>query len=249
MALFNITNDGYVNLPPTVVGDITINITYSLGVHIFTIADFTTGTTPQYSDPENDGVLTVKIISLPLTGQLNLSGVPVTAGDDITLADIMAGNLIYDIDEFETDGYTDTNMTFNIADDGSLTYGAITAGIVTFVVEADINLPPDNVGDKTINLNYTVSHVFTRANLTTETTPVYSDPEGDAEQSVKILSLPNIGSLSVNGLSATVNQVVPFTTIDSGFFIYNQSGLISNTGFTTSFDFAISDAGSGQFTS
>ena len=248
MALFNVTNQGYGNLPPTVVGDITINITYDDGEHIFTIADFTTGTTPVYSDPEGDDVETVKIVTLPTVGTLELSEVAVIAGDEITLADIVAGNLIYNTDGIVTAGYTDSTMTFNIADDGSSSYGAITPGIVTFVVGAEINLPPSAVGNKTLNLSYAQFYPITRANLTTETTPAYADPEGDAEENVKILSLPSVGTLLVSGLPATVNQIIPFTILDSGFFVY-LCDAADLDGYTTTFDFAISDVGSGEYTS
>jgi len=248
MAIFNVTNSGQGNLPPTQVGDITINLDYADEEHEFTIADFTTVTTPVYSDPEGDGVETVKILTLPTTGTLYLSGVPVNVNDEITLADIVAGNLTYDIDLLETGGYTDSTMTFNIADDGSSSYGAITPGVVTFVVGAEINLPPDVVGDETIAVTYAATYVYTAADFTTNTTPAYNDPEADAAEDLKILSLPASGSLKYNGAPCSVNQIVSFADITAGLLQYTADNgtLIAHT---DPWNFAIADAGSGTFSS
>ena len=246
MAFFNVTNTGYGNLPPTVVGDITINIAYASIQHVFTIADFTTGTTPVYSDPSNDAAETVKIVTIPTVGSLELNSVAVTANDEISAADIAAGNLTYDIDLSDIDSYIDSSMTFNVADSGSLSYGAIANGIVTISVGAKINLPPDNVGDNTINLAYNEFYTFTRANFTTETTPAYSDPEADAENNLKILSLPINGTIKIDGVVASVNNVVSFANIDLGKLTYAPNVSIITTQ-TLTFDFSIADVGSGQY--
>lgn len=50
----------------------------------FSIADFTS----QYSDPENNGMVRVKVISLPANGTLLLNGVNVIAGQEINIADL-----------------------------------------------------------------------------------------------------------------------------------------------------------------
>jgi hypothetical protein len=247
MAIFNVTTGGSVNLPPTQVGDITIDLTFN-ETYVFTIADFTTLTTPVYSDPEGDSVQSVKILTLPAVGGLLLSAVAVTVGQEIALADITGGNLTYVADVAQTAGYTDSAMTFNIADDGSGSYGAITPGVVTFTAEAEVNLPPSSIGNLTINLVYGEFHVFTRANFTTETTPAYVDPEGDPALNLKILSLPATGNLKLSAVNCTVNQVVPFSSIDSGLFTYAPNVAITTVQNLT-FDFAIADSGSLQYSS
>lgn len=246
MAFFNVTNTSYENLAPTVVGNITINITYATAQHIFTVADFTTLTTPVYSDPENDSAETVKIVTIPTVGLLKLSSIDVSPNDEISVVDIAAGNLTYNIDLGDTDSYIDSDMTFNVADNGSFSYGAIVEGIVTISVGAEINLPPDNVGDNTINLDYNEFYTFTRANFTTETTPAYSDPEADAENNLKILSLPINGTIKIDGVVASVNNVVSFANIDLGKLTYVPNVSII-TAQTITFGFSISDAGSGQY--
>jgi len=248
MAKFNVTNVSSINLPPTEVGDITINIVFAVGTHVFTPANFTTETVPVYSDPEEDDVFTVKITALPTLGSLELSAVAVNVNDEITLADITAGNLTYDIAVAETAGYSDSDMTFNIADDGSETYGVITDGIVTFAVTSEINLPPSDVGDNIINLTNGEFYTFTSANFTTETTPAYVDPEGDAPYKVKILTLPANGTLKFNGTNVIVNQEVTVAEIDAGLLTYVPDVSIKTVQSLT-FDFAVSDVGSEGFTS
>tara|TARA_R110000772_G_scaffold62137_2_gene139637 strand:+ start:741 stop:1484 length:744 start_codon:yes stop_codon:yes gene_type:complete len=247
MAIFNVTTGGSINLPPTQVGDITINLTFNQ-TYVFTIADFTTLTTPIYTDPEGDAVQSVKIVTLPTIGGLLLSAVAVTVGQEISLVDITGGNLTYVADIVQTAGYTDSDMTFNIADDGSGSYGVITPGIVTFTVAAEINLPPSAVGDNTINMVYGEFRAFTRADFTSATTPVYTDPEGDAEQNLKILSLPADGQIVLSGTAVIVNQVIPFSTIDLGTMLWVPDISIK-TAQNLTFNFAVSDVGSGQYTS
>jgi hypothetical protein len=247
MGIFNVTTSGSVNLPPTQVGDITIELTFN-ETYVFTIADFTTLTTPVYSDPEGDDVQSVKIVTLPTIGQLLLSAVPVIADQEIALVDITGGNLTYVADVAQTAGYTDSDMTFNIADDGSGSYGAITPGIVTFTVAEEINLPPSSIGDNTLNLDYSEFHIFTRDNFTTETTPVYVDPEGDPALNLKLLSLPATGNLKLNAVNCTVNQIIPFSSIDDEFFVYAPDVSIK-TAQNLTFDFAIADAGSLEYSS
>jgi hypothetical protein len=248
MAKFNVTNVAVTNLPPTEVGNVAIDILYADTSYVFVEADFTTGTTPVYSDPENDAVSTVKVVTLPTVGTLKLSAVDVIADDEITLADIVAGNLEYFIDLTDTDGYTDSIMTFNIADVGSLEYGAITDGIVTLNVSAEINLPPSSVGDITINLINGEFYTFTSANFTSETTPPYSDPESDAALNLKVLSLPADGTLKLSGIVLTVNDIVSFAEISSGLFTYVPDVSIKIIQ-TLTFDFAVSDVGSFEYTS
>lgn len=247
MGIFNVTTVESINLPPIQVGDITIDLTFN-ETYVFTIADFTTLTIPVYSDPEGDSVQLVKILTLPVVGQLLLSSIPVIVNQEIALSDITGGNLTYVADVAQTAGYTDSVMTFNIADDGSGSYGAITPGVVTFIAEAQVNLPPSSVGDLTINLAYGEFPIFTRANFTTETTPAYVDPEGDLALNLKILSLPATGNLKLSAVNCTVNQVVSFSSIDSGLFTYAPNVAIT-TAQNLIFDFAIADSGSLQYSS
>lgn len=240
--LYTVTNGGLQNGRPTQIGANSITID-NRAIYTFTVADFTTGTSPVYSDPEDDALAYIKILNRPGIGDLVLNGVTLVNNDIVSVGEITTGNLTYVSQDNDSHYYEVFN--FDCADIGSNSLSGLDDGIMTMTVGEVENSPPDNVGDKTINLTYGQIYVFTSANFTSETTPAYSDPEGDAAYSLKILSLPATGELTYNGNAATVNQVVLMTEIDAGYLVYNPD--ISETGILIlDFDFAIADSGSGQ---
>jgi hypothetical protein len=243
MGIFTLTVGSYTNLSPSQIGNISLNLTYNQ-TYTFTIDDFTTNTTPPYMDPEGDSVETVKIITIPTQGVLELSAVAVIALDEITLADINAGNLKYIADVADTDGYSNSELTFDIADDGSSTYSGLT-GIVTFNVGSQANAAPV-IGDGASAVNYGEALVFTSAMFTTGTTPAYSDAEGDPASQLKILTLPTLGIIQYNGINVVVNQIINFSDIDLGLLTFIPD-LADTNGDVQNFTYAISDTGSGIF--
>lgn len=118
--------------------------------------------------------------------------------------------------------------------------------IMTITTNAYVNLPPSQVGDNSKSTNYGVTIIFTVADFTTNTTPAYSDPEGDTASLLKITSLPTNGVLQLNGVNVTLNQEISFTDIDAGLFTYvpNNATL---TSYIVNFNFEIADSGSGIF--
>jgi hypothetical protein len=246
MALFTITVNAQVNLSPSRIGNLNLSLDYN-ELYTFTISDFTTNTTPTYEDPEGDIVNKVKIITLPIVGELTLSGVPINALDEISKTSIDSGLFKYQCDILDEDGYIDNNSTFDISDIGSGNFSELTPGIITFIVGTKPNLPPNVVGDGEMTLDYGITGVFTRDMFTTDSVPVYSDPEGDVAYQLKILSLPIAGSLRLNGTIVVINQNILFTDIDSGLFTYVPS-LADIDGDSQQFTYSISDIGSQQFT-
>ena len=206
------------------------------------VANFTTETTPAYSDPEDDALSLIKILTLPSVGTLKLNGIDVIVGQQITSGQISTNNFTY---VSTIDG--DYTFTFDAADVGSNSLSGLSTGIITMSVAEKINLPPSVVGDNAFNLSYGDSLIFTTANFTSGTTPAYVDPEGDPPQSVKILSLPANGDLVHNGINVIVNQVIPVSEINSGYLIYEPD--LSETALQNlSFNFSVADTGSGIHT-
>jgi len=121
-------------------------------------------------------------------------------------------------------------------------------GVITITSNAEPNNPPSRSGYFSFNLNIGSSYVFTKENFTTETLPSYLDPEGDDMESIKITSLPTIGSLKKNGVLVSLNDEVTSSELNSGALVYeSQTGLTesySDSGMT----FVISDVGSSTFT-
>jgi hypothetical protein len=113
-------------------------------------------------------------------------------------------------------------------------------------VADEVNQPPSSVGDGSIVADWATTIVFTRASFTTSTIPAYADPEGDAAGQLKVLSLPANGTLRHSGNIVTVNQVILFTEIDAGYFVYLPNTLITNLQ-QLEFNFSIADVGSGTF--
>jgi hypothetical protein len=242
--IYSITNGPLSNARPTTIGSKTVNLLHSV-VHTFTVANFTTETSPQYADPENDPLSFIQIKSLPSSGLLKLSGTNCTVGQIVSASNISLGNLKYNQSGVTT-AYS-VFFNFDVADTGSATLSGLAGGVFNINVAKIVNLQPSAVGNITLTKNYGESITFTAANFTTETTPAYADPEGDAASKLKVLSLPLTGTLFFNGSPVTVNQVIAFSFISSGFLTYNPD-LGVTTAQTLTFDFAISDTGSEIFT-
>lgn len=245
MSTITITITEAVNQPPNQSGWGSISILYN-ELYVFTLADFTTNTNPAYEDPEGDALEAVKITILPTVGTLLLSAVPVTALDEITATDIGLGNLTYQADPADTDGYSDGDMMFTVSDVGSSTF-TLSAERFVITAEAQENQPPSTVGDGVMNLAYGETGVFTRAMFTTGATPPYADPEGDAALNLKITGLPVLGSIRLNGFAVVLDQVVSFADIDNELLTYVPD-LADTDGDMQGFTFQIADEGSFDYT-
>lgn len=239
--IISITTSALVNSRPSAIGANSISMGYG-NTYTFTLADFTTDTTPEYADPENDELSFVYIATLPKTGELQLSGVSVSIGDEISSGDISTGNFTFVADSNTTNEYS-ASFEFDIADQGSSTVSGLDDGVMTLVVAAEPNDPPSSISDNSLTVSHGDSITFTSANFQVG----YVDPEGDAAYAVKILSLPSAGELQLDGVAVTVNQEIPFTEIASSYLVY-----IPDTSVTTavdySFEFAVSDEGSKEYT-
>lgn len=183
----------------------------------------------------------------------------------MSLPNTVMGKLFYDEEEVEI------GFTFNYKDSVNLTYLRINneeisdsfqfkisdnsqnklysnMAVVNINIGAYINQKPDRVGDLEVSMTNGSTKIFTINDFTINLVPTYHDPEGDSPSKLKVLSLPTSGVLKLNGVNVTVNQEIPFANISSGLFTYVSDGSIL-TATSTHFDFAISDTGSGLFTS
>ena len=246
MALITITSSKRKNKPPMSIGYGNITVAHS-EERILTLDDFTINTSPQYNDPEGDSVESVKIKSRPSTGSLELNNILVVNGQEIDVQEVIDGNLKYISDISTTSAYTDV-IQFDLSDMGSGEYSELETGYLNMNVQEEINLPPSQVGDYSHDLNFGESLVFTRQMFTTLTVPVYLDPEGDAESEIKITSLPSNGELRFNGILVSVGQVIDFADIDLGLLVFNPDPQYASLN-SVSFNYSISDVGSGEFAS
>ena len=246
--LYTITNSGSTNSRPTQIGANTVATTYGTS-YVFTLADFTTGTTPIYSDPEGDALSYIQVITLPSQGELHIDDVAISAGQLVTVGIIAAGNFKLVPPATKPGGFAELvpSFKFDCADAGSNSLSGLDTGVMSLTLTTVANSAPSTVGDNTIFRPYGVTKVFTAADFTTNTTPPYSDPEGDLAYKVKITSLPTSGSLSFNGSGVTINQEILLSSVDAGYLVFDQDLAVKSSQ-AIAFNFAISDVGSEQFT-
>jgi hypothetical protein len=242
--IITITNSNAENGRPNSIGSNSVSIA-NRSTYTFTVADFTTETRPPYSDPEDDSMSYIKILNRTGIGELQLNGVTLNNDDLVYTGDISTGNFTY-VSQDNDDSYPVT-FKFDCADEGSGTLSGLTDGIFTISVAEKENQPPDSVGNNTIDRNYSESITFTRSDFTTNTTPPYNDPEGDAAYKLKITSLPSDGLLTHNNSPVTLNQEILFNEIDQGYMVYTPDSVIIIAQ-TVTFDYCISDTVSQEYT-
>jgi len=134
--------------------------------------------------------------------------------------------------------------------------------LATFIINVETgpagNLPPSSVGDNiatvfsvegvTVNTEFDPPLVFTREMFTTETTPPYSDPEGDSAYKLRINTLPLYGTIKLGNVSVVPGQKILFTEIDAGNLEYYPDDTLEQD-HSINFTFSVSDEGSQQYTS
>ncbi len=243
MGVITLSISARTNQPPSSSGWLSIPLDYN-STHVFTLANFTTETTPAYSDPEDDALESIKITSLPVQGQLLKGVTPVSLNDVITSAELTAGDLTYVSDDTDTDGYSDGFMEFLVSDVGSSTF-TTSPKIVTFVVSSNVNQPPSQVGDGELDITVGETVTFTRAMLTTGLNPAYSDPESDIALNLLIETVPLFGNLYLDGVLVVDGQIIPFTSIDSSLLTYVNISLEDGNN-DEKFSFKIADSVSGE---
>jgi len=247
MATFTVTVNSKDNQPPNQIGNNLIGLDHNTE-YVFTIDDFTTNTTPSYSDPEDDPASSIRILALPDIGNLEFNNTPITiVPRDVTSVELLAGLLTYQADPLNTDGYISGTFKFDVADSGSLQYSGLEA-FMTFKVAPVSNSPATEVGDNSVTIEYGEVIVFTSADFTTNTTPAYSDPENDNPALLRIDSLPSSGTLLLNNVPVVINQVILFSDIAAGNLTF-ENDPTDTDGETTNFNFSIADSGSGIFVS
>ena len=116
MGTITMNTGAYENLPPDVIGDNTL-ATPNRTDFVYTMAMFTSGTTPPYNDPEGDLADAIRVDTLPPDGVLKLNGTPVIAGDIISSTDI--DNSLFTFSPPDQDPLDADDWTFSVRDVGS----------------------------------------------------------------------------------------------------------------------------------
>lgn len=243
MGLVTVDISAQSNQPPSQSGWVSVSTPSNTNLTL-TLANFTTETTPPYSDPEGDPLESIKITSIPIQGTLKIGLLDVLAGDVITSAQILAGDLVYEPDPVDVQGYSDSRMRFLVSDTGSSTF-TTSPQVMTIIVEASENDPPSTVGNGEHEMTLGSAFTFTREALTTQLSPPYEDPEGDIASRLRVNRIPTYGVLTLDGVPVVNNQIISFTDIDNLLLVYTNNG---NPGSDIEgFEFEIADVGSEIF--
>lgn len=200
--------------------------------------------TTNFNDKDGDSWCEVVLLDLPSasSGTILYKGQPVQVGGCFLVNDAI--HLSF---KRITAGAISEQLKFKISDNNQNKQYSNMA-TVQINIRAYVNKPPTSVGNLAVTIEHATTKTFSGSDFTTGLSPAYADFEGDAPSQLKVLSLPNSGTLKLNGIAVTINQDVPFSSIQGGLFTY-VSNSSDTSAISTSFTFAMSDTGSGQFTS
>ncbi len=171
-----------------------------------------------HNDTSPNDFLAVKLASLPSAGSLKLNGATVTEGQFVSAFDIATNKLVF-TPAANGNGTGYASFTFQVQDDGGMANGGVdldaTPNTLSFNVTSVNNAPAG--ADKAVTLLEDGSHTLTTADFGF-TDPV-DNPANDL-LAVKITTLPNAGSLKLNGVAVTAGQSVSAADIDANKLVF-----------------------------
>lgn len=161
----------------------------------FTASDFSS----KFTDIENDGLNKIKISSLPANGTLKLNNTAISVNQEIPFADL--SNLVF-VPNPLWNGTT--TFTWNGSDGNSY---ANTDALVNITINAVNDAPV------VANISKTGTEDTPLAFSAADFSSKFSDPDNDALNKIKIISLPLNGILKLSGANITVNQEIAFASL------------------------------------
>ncbi len=197
--------------------------------HTLTMSNF------GFSDVDaGDTMSVVRIDSLPSAGTLTLSGVAVTAGQVVSVANITAGNLVFTPAANATSsGYA--NLTFSVRDSNNA-YDT-TPNTLTINVTA-VNDAPILSTNEGATVDEGASIILSAKNL--DVVDVDNDP---SQVLYTITSLPINGTILLKGTPLSVKDTFTQDDIDSGIIEYQHDGSETDS---DSFAFVVDDGAGGS---
>jgi ABC-type uncharacterized transport system substrate-binding protein len=188
----NITVNAVNDIPTSADNTVTLNEDET---YTFTEADF------EFSDIDSGNSLNkIKITQLPIVGSLQLDGVDVTVNQVIAVADI--SKLTF-TPAANANGNTYATFQFKVYDGTSYS-----AADFTMTIDVDAVDDAPTAADKTVTVNEDETYTFTEADFE------FSDVEsGNSLNQIQITQLPTVGSLQLDGVDVTVNQVIAVAEI------------------------------------
>ena len=177
-----------------------------------------------------DTLSSVRIVTLPSAGTLALDGTPVTANQSVTKADIDASKLVFTPAE-NANGAAYASFAFRVNDgrsESTRTY--------TMTVNVDPVPDPPTASNGTVTTAEDTAYTFRADDF--GFTDV--DDSGGSLASVKIVTVPATGALTLDGTAVTANQSVTRANIDAGRLVFTPVENANGDDYA-SFTFKVSD--------
>ena len=190
--------------------------------YTFAAADF------GFTDVDGDALASVEVVAAPTLGTFELDSATVTANTMVTKTQLDDGELVFTpVAGANGDPYT--SFTFKVSD-GTL---ESTATYTISIVVAAMNDAPTGANNE-VTTNEDTAYRFTVADFG------FADGDGDTLASVKVVSPPMAGSLTLDGTTVTANKVVTKTQLDDGELVFTPVANANGKPYT-SFTFKVSD--------
>nr|CRH05300.1 protein of unknown function [Candidatus Magnetococcus massalia] len=190
--------------------------------YTLTAADF------GFSDTaDSDSLTHVKITTLETAGALKLSGSDVALNDEVAVADINAGNLVF-TPVADANGSSYDSFGFKVKDGTAYSSAENT---ITVDVTAVNDLP--TAADNSVTTNEDTDYTFAASDFGFDDTA-----DSGSLTSIKITSLETVGALKLSGTDVTANQVIAAADITNLTFtpVANANGSSYDA-----FDFSVND--------
>ena len=183
-----------------------------------------------------DTLASVKLVTLPRagTGVLQLDGLPVSASDTVTGAQLAASDLTY-TPPMNANGTDHASFTFKVSDgfvDSALSYTMA----ISVTAVSDPPTASNNEVSATVNTDYT----FSATDFS-----FFDGDSGDTLASVRIVTLPAVGQglLKLDSSDLTGAADITQANLDNGDFTYTPPMNASGVGYA-SFTFTVKDGSS-----
>jgi VCBS repeat-containing protein len=177
-----------------------------------------------FADVDSDSLSSIKIISLPATGALTLSGSAVSQNQTIATSQI--ANLVYTpVANGNGDPYTTFQFKVN---DGT----ADSASAYTMTIDVTPVNDAPTAADNTVTINEDATKTFAASDFN------FADVDSDSLSSIKIISLPATGALTLSGSAVSQNQTIATSQIAN--LVYTPVANGNGDPYTT-FQFKVND--------
>ena len=190
--------------------------------YTLTTADF------GFSDRLDQNNLAGVIINqLPTLGELTLAGSSITPGQFIGAAAITGGDLVFS-PEPNANGIAYDRFEFLLVDDGGTAFNgsdtSVSANEIAFDV-VNINDAPSGQ-DNVITTEEDTTYIFSREDFG------FSDiNDNDEFIAITITTLPEDGSLTIDGAEVTTDAIIDIADIDAGLLAYTPPQDVNGLGF------------------